>query len=134
MIVGLDSSVVVRLLSGDPEHLAALALRFLLDRQRAGDRILVSDLVLSETYYALQHHYGVSKKDTLEALRDFLTTAGVEASEGMTEVLAVANLESAKPGFIDRVIHRDYLGSGADRMATFERAGTKLSGVEVLGG
>jgi predicted nucleic-acid-binding protein len=130
--VGLDTSVLVRLLSGDPRELALLALRYLRERERSGDRVLVSDWVLAEAYYALQHHYGVSKKDTLEALRGFMASPGVEGTGEVTEILTTRNLESAKPGFIDRVIHRNYLRSGADRVITFEKASAKLSSVQVL--
>jgi predicted nucleic-acid-binding protein len=56
----------------------------------------------------------------------------VEATGEVAEVLAVENLESAKPGFIDRVIHRNYLRSGAEQMVTFEKAAAKLPGVHVL--
>jgi len=94
--------------------------------------VLVSDWVLAETYYALQHHYGASKKDTLEALRQFLDTPGVEGTGEVAHVLAIAGLESAKPGFIDRVIYRNYLSSGADKVATFEKALSKLSNTLVL--
>ncbi len=134
MIVGLDTSVIVRLLSGAPAELAATALRYLLDRRRAGDRVLVSDMVLAEAYYALQHHYGISKREALAAFREFRTTSVVEASAEMMEVLATPGLESAKPGFIDRVIYHNYLRSGVERMATFEKAGAKMPDVVVLGG
>jgi predicted nucleic acid-binding protein len=48
---GLDTSVVVRLLTGEPEDLAREAMRYVAQRSRAGDRLLVSDLVLAEAYY-----------------------------------------------------------------------------------
>ncbi len=131
--MGLDTSVVVRVLAGEPEGLALAALRFLQERQRAGDRVLISDLVLAETYHAFQHHYGASKKDTLAALRAFLATPGVEGTGEAPRVLVAPGLESAKPGFVDRVIHRDYLRSGAEQVATFERASAKLIEVAVLG-
>jgi predicted nucleic-acid-binding protein len=129
--LGLDTSVVVRVLSGDPENLALAALRFLRKRQLAGDRFLVSDLVLAETYHAFQHHYGASKRETLAALRDFLASPGIEGSGEVPEVLATPNLESAKPGFIDRVIHRDYLRAGAEQVVTFETAGSKLQQIRL---
>ena len=47
-------------------------------------------------------------------------------------VLAIPNLESSKPGFIDRVIHRNYLSSGAEQVATLERAAAKLPRFRVL--
>src|SRR5262245_33744587 len=112
--------------------MALVALDYLLERKRAGDRVLVSDWVVAEAYYALQHHYGASKKDTLDALRDFLASPGVEATGEVAAVLATPNLESAKPGFIDRVIHQNYLSSGAEEVATFEKASDKLPHVRVL--
>jgi len=57
----------------------------------------------------------------------------VETTGEAAEVLDTPGLESAKPGFVDRVIHRGYLGSGGDELVTFERAARKLSGVRVLG-
>lgn len=132
MTVGLDTSVVVRLLSGAPEDLAEVALRCLRERREAGDRVLVSQWVLAETYYAFQHHYGVSKKATLDALRAFLETPGVEGLGEVAEVLAIPKLESARPGFVDRLIHRHYLRSGAEHLVTFERAAARLSGAVVL--
>jgi predicted nucleic-acid-binding protein len=132
VIVGLDTSVLVRVLTGEPRDLALVALDFLLEREKAGDRVLVSDWVLAEAYYALQHHYGASKRDTLDALGDFLASPGIEGTGEVAAVLATPDLESAKPGFIDRVIHRDYLRSGADEVATFEKAAAKLPHVRVL--
>ncbi len=132
MTAGLDTSVVVRLLTGEPEDLAEVALRYLMDRRRARDRVLISDWVIAETYYALQHHYQVSKKETLDALRSFLATPGVEGTGEVAEVIETPGLGSAKPGFIDRVIHANYLRSGAEEMVTFEKAAAKLQAVHVL--
>jgi predicted nucleic-acid-binding protein len=132
VIVGLDTSILVRVLSGEPEDLAQEALRYLMERQEAADRVLVADWVLAEAYYALQHHYGATKKATLDALRSFLATTGVESTGEAAEVLATLGLESAKPGFIDRVIHRHYVRLGVEEMATFEKAAATLPGVRVL--
>lgn len=132
MTAGLDTSVLVRLLCGLPENLAVLALRYLRERRRAQDRVIVSDWVVAETYYALRYHYHVSKRDALDALRGFLETSGVESTTAVTQVLATPRLESAKPGFVDRLIHHDYRRSGAEEMATFERAADKLPGVRLL--
>lgn len=133
MIYGLDTSFVVRLLTRDPLDLATLALRYLRERQRDGDTALISNLVFAETYHALQYHYGVSKKDSLDALRHLLASPGVEASGATADVLGTPNLESAKPGFVDRVIHQEFLQANATLIVTFERAASKLPRVEVLG-
>ncbi len=132
MTHGLDTSLLVRLLTGRPRDLALVALSFVLQSQRAGDRLRVSELVVAEAYYALQHHYGVSKKQTLAALRQFCATPGVEAEGDVSKLLATPRLESANPGFVDRVIHGSYRRSGVEQLVTFEKAAKKLPGVLVL--
>ncbi len=130
--VGLDTSVVLRLLVGEPAAQAQRAVEFL-DRlfvERATPT--VSDLVVAEVYFALQHHYAVPKAEALTALREFFGSGEIESSGVAAEILEVRNLASAKPGFVDRLIHGEYRAS-AGRMATFEKAARKLSEVEVLG-
>lgn len=134
MKVGLDTSVIVRVLTGEPKVLAVVAVEYLQERRSSGDGVLVSDWVLAETYYALQYHYGVPKAETLEALRSFLASSGIEGTGSAPEVLEIPNLESAKPGFIDRMIHREYLRTGAEQLVTFEKAAEKLGQVRVLEG
>ena len=132
MRVGLDTSVVLRLLTGQPVGQAAAAVAFLDDLQRRGDRPVLSDLVVAETYYALQHHYGVRKDDALKALHRLFEDGEIESMGEAGEVLATRGLASAKPGFVDRLIHGAYVAGGG-RMATFETASAKLNSVVVLG-
>jgi len=54
--VGLDTSVVLRLLTGEPELQARRALAELDALASSGAVPLVSDLVVSEVYFALQYH------------------------------------------------------------------------------
>ncbi len=134
MIAGLDTSVVVRLLTGEPEDLALAAVRYVEDRRQADDRLFISDWVLAESYHALQCHYQVPKAEVLQALRDLLADQLVEGTGDAPAVLEISGLATANPGFIDRVIHRNYLGSGADELVTFEKAAAKLPNVRVLNG
>ncbi len=128
MTVGLDTSVVVRLLVGEPADQAARAVRLLDDLQRRGDVAAVSDLVVAETYYAIHYHYGVRKTEALRALRSMFDDGEVKSLGVAAEVLETAGLASAKPGFIDRLIHRGYTTTGS-RMASFERAAARLGSV-----
>jgi predicted nucleic acid-binding protein len=130
--VGLDTSVVLRLLTGQSAAQAAAAVAFLDDLQRRGDRPIVSDLVVAETCFALHHHYGVSKADALGALRRLFDEGEIASSGAARAILGSRGLASAKPGFVDRLIHQDY-SAGGGRMATFETASAKLDAVTVLG-
>ena len=131
MRVGLDTSVILRLLVGQPEDQAQRAQAYLDGLARRGDQPVVSDLVVAEAYFALQHHYGVPKKETLQALRQMLTAGEIVPTGTAAEVLALANLATAKPGFVDRMIHSAYT-TDRGTMATLEQAAAKLGSVEVL--
>jgi predicted nucleic-acid-binding protein len=128
---GLDTSVVLRLLVGQPADQAARAVAFLDELSLGGHHAVVSDLVVAEAYFALQHHYGVSKQDALMGLRRLFADGEIEPLGAVAEVLAVDGLASAKPGFVDRLIQEAYAGA-ADEMVTFEKAASKLKSVRVL--
>jgi predicted nucleic acid-binding protein len=132
MNLGLDTSVVLRLLTAEPEAQAREAIRWLRQARAAGDTPVVSDLVASEVYFALQHHFGVPKAEALRQLALFLASGDVRAGGVATAVLATPRLASAKPGFVDRLIHQQYLSEGALGMVTFERAARALPEVRVL--
>ena len=131
MKTGLDTSVVLRLLLGQPADQAARAEAFLDELSRRGHQAVVSDLVVAEAYFALQHHYDVSKRDALLGLRRLFADGEIGPLGAAAEVLATEELASAKPGFVDRLIHGAY-ADAADEMVTFEKAAGKLKSVRVL--
>ena len=115
-LVGLDTSVVVRLLVGSPADLAQAALDFVRQSRIDGVKVVVSDLVVREAYFALHAHY------------DFVEPAD---GPGILTVLTAAVRSSARPGFVDRLIHDQYRRASA-RRATFEHAAGRLAGTTVL--
>jgi predicted nucleic-acid-binding protein len=131
MRVGLDTSVVLRLLVGQPADQAGRAVAFLDELARSDDHAVVSDLVVAEVYFALQHHYEVPKKDALAGLRRLFEDGEIKPLGAVAEVLAVEGIASAKPGFVDRLIHGAY-ADVADEMVTFEKATGRLKSVRVL--
>ena len=131
MNVGLDSSVVLRLLVGRPEDQTERALAFLDTLKTRGDRAVVSDLVVAEVYFALQHHYGVPKKEALSALSSMFEGGEVLPMGSAAQILDTPGLATAKPGFVDRLIHAAYSETPAG-MVTFEKASGRLKNVQVL--
>ena len=70
---GIDTSVLVRLLTGEPEADFALCVRKLRSlMEEEGAEVLVSNQVIGEAYIAVQHHYGVSRDDARAGLLDVL--------------------------------------------------------------
>jgi predicted nucleic acid-binding protein len=131
--VGLDTSVVLRLLVGSPPDQATAALRFVKQKLTEGIRVVASDLVVSEAYFALHVHYDVPKAEAIAVLAEMLRSGLVEPADGdgVLTVLATAARATAKPGFVDRLIHEQYR-RGSTGMATFERAAGRLAGTHLL--
>lgn len=128
--VGLDTSFVLRLLTGEPAVQFEKAIAQL-DRLRAsGKKAAVSDLVISEAYFALHYHYGVPKQLALDKLKEFMESPEIAATGEAAAILQEPGLGRAKPGFVDRLIHAHYHREAAG-MLTFEKAAAKLPGVEI---
>jgi predicted nucleic acid-binding protein len=131
--VGLDTSVVVRLLVGEPAAQAERARRLLDDNANGGaSTAVVSDLVVGESYFALRHHYGVPHTEAVAALRELLSDPRVHPSGAAADVLAAAAARETAPGFMDRLIHANYRRMDAVVLVTFDRAAAKLPKVRLL--
>lgn len=109
---GIDTSILVRLLTGQPaadyrttvERLMAL-------RTSQPEHLIAANIVIAEAYAVLQHHYGLAKPDVRAALVSVLTSGLVEPAGGDAVLDA---LKTAKePGLTDRLIALDYAGRGA---------------------
>ena len=62
MSAGLDTSVTLRLLTGVPTEQATAAREFV---AASPSPVVISDLVIAETYFALRHHYEVPHADAV---------------------------------------------------------------------
>ena len=78
----IDTSILVRLVTGEPPRVfdeAAAAVTRMVEREHA--TLFVSNMVIGETYIALQRHYAVSKPDAKAALSSVMTN-GLAANRG----------------------------------------------------
>jgi len=127
----LDTSFVIRLLTRDPLPLFKSATGFLTQWQEGNPELIVPDLVLAETYFALQHHYGFPKADALAALLALSRHHAIAFSLHAANALVLPQISTAKPGFVDRLIHGAAEGAGAT-LVTFEKSARKLPNTLVL--
>ena len=97
MKYALDTSVLVRILVNMPQPLASEVIADVARRIAAGDTIVVSNLVLSEAYYALQHHYGVDKETVLRSFRILSLQSGFKFSDEAKTVLAIPGARPCEP-------------------------------------
>ena len=127
---GIDTSVLVRLLSGDPaadyercvNSLSALI-------EDGGAEVFASNQVIGEAYVAVQHHYGVSKADARAGLAEVLRSGLVSPLNGRAIFEALE--ASGGPGLLDRLIADDYSRAGLE-VLTLDRKMASLAGVRRL--
>ena len=127
---GIDTSVLVRLLTGDPPadfDRCTDALRQLIEAEDA--MMLASNQVIGETYIAVQHHYGVSRADARAGLLDVLRSGLVAPLNGRSVLTAIEAPDS--PGLMDRLIANDY-GDQVLEVLTLDRRMASLSGARLL--
>jgi predicted nucleic acid-binding protein len=125
---GLDTSVVLRLILGEPVPQAAVAKRRLERAMAEGDAAVVSDLVITEAYHALCHHYGVPKDEARRELRMMLTS-GVVALDPRSSLWALDETPGA--GLFDRLVVARYRDQRVMTW-TFDRKLAALEGAERL--
>ena len=104
---GIDTSILVRLLTGDPEdgfERSVNKLTALIERDAA--EIFASNQVIGEAYIALQHHYGVSKANARLALATVLTSGLVTPQNGAGVITTIQTTTGC--GLLDRLIANDY--------------------------
>lgn len=108
---GIDTSILVRLLTGDPkagfDH-SVRKLTHLVEKEDA--EIFASNQVIGEAYVALQHHYGISKNDARAALADVLGCGLVVPLNG-NNIIDILKLKTGC-GLLDRLIADDYHRAG----------------------
>lgn len=126
MNLGLDTSVVLRLLVGEPEPMAEAARRRLAEALSAGDRTVISDLVLLEAYHALQFHYEIPRNRARDLIHAMFASGTVHPEHPES---ARAFLPAPGTGPADRLIHAHYALLGA-RTLTFDAALARLPGAE----
>ena len=131
MTHGLDTSVIVRIISGVPEGTAEKVGERIAADIAGGDVFTVSALVLSEAYFALQRHYAFTKEEALQSLLAFARTDGIKIPESIKAILESANLARANPGFVDRMIVSEYATAGNDTYSC-EKSLRRLGGTVVI--
>lgn len=128
---GIDTSVFVRLLTGDPDSDYRKTLRAFEKRlaEEPQAEFFVSNQVIGEAYIALQHHYGIGKDDAKAALHDVLTSGLCTPLNGSAALTALKTGTGC--GLIDRLIADDYAARGMKAL-TNDRKMARLPEVEKL--
>jgi predicted nucleic-acid-binding protein len=131
-MIGLDTNVLVRLLTRDDEDQAEKA-RALLEKHATEDGALfVSDIVLAELVWTLDRAYGFSRPDiglAVQALAEN-ATLGFESREVLRQARKL--FVDSKAGFADCLIVAKARALGCESVVSFDRAMHALPGCTAL--
>ncbi len=109
---GIDTSVLVRLITGRPRETWSQCVERLQALVMSGAEIFASNQVIGEAYVTVQHHYGVSADDARSELSKTLRSGLVAPLNGRSVVAALE--ASGGPGLFDRLIADDYARAGLE--------------------
>ena len=129
-MTGLDSSVLVRLLTGQPPDLYRVARGWVIEAYRQDEPVIATDVALAETWYALKLHYGLPADRVRQALGAMFDSALVqpEPGSGVRDALE----EAPGAGFVDRLLHARHRQLGGTTLTLDEHL-AKLPGATLLG-
>ena len=125
--IGIDTSVLVRLITGSPSDLYLYCVEQLNALAIGGTEVFASNQVIGEAYMAVRHHYGVSEADARAELLKVFQSGFVAPLNGQAVIDALS--ASGSPGLFDRLIADDYSRAGLEtltldrRMASLPNAG-----------
>ena len=127
--IGIDTSILVRLVTGDPPDAYAHCVERLHALAASGAEVLASNQVIGEAFMAVRHHYGVSSADACGELSNTLRSGLVAPLNGPAVLDALA--ASGGPGLFDRLISNDYSRSDLETL-TLDRQMASLRGAQLL--
>jgi predicted nucleic acid-binding protein len=120
---GLDTSVLLRLATGEPPtefDATVRELTRLVEQDMAS--LVASSMVVGEAYIALQHHYEVSKPVAKAALKSVLTSGLVSPLGGQAVLDALSANRGC--GLLDRLIALDYAAAGRSTLTRDRKMAT----------
>ena len=131
MTYGLDTSVVLRILTGRPQPFADIVLDRIGQLLNDGCNFFVADIAVLEAYHALQHFYGNTKEEAILALRALAQEPGFVFSFEAMSALNTPEAWKANPGMIDRMIANGYAAKGYVTVSC-EKSFAKLDLAQVI--
>ena len=127
---GIDTSILMRLLTGEPRRefdRVVVALTRVVEHEAA--EVFASNHVIGEAYVALQHHFGVGKPEARAALVSVLGSGYVSPLGGRAVMDALTVRGGC--GLLDRLIDLDYAARDCETL-TLDRKMASLPGVRKL--
>jgi predicted nucleic-acid-binding protein len=127
-MTGLDTNVLVRILTADDEAQTAEAARFIGQQCSSMSPGFVSTIVLTELVWVLGGSYAYGRREITSAIETLLASRdlAVEAEDQVRAALRTFAKSSCD--YIDALIGEINRARGCEATATFDRKAAKLDG------
>ena len=126
---GIDTSVLVRLITGEPAEAFAYCVEQLTALAEEKVEVFASNQVIGEAFIVARHHYGASGTDARTALMRTLQSGLVSPLNGLPIIAALS--APGDPGLFDRLIADDYHRAGLE-VLTLDRKMAELPNARSL--
>ena len=127
-MIGLDTNVLVRLLTNDDPAQATRARRLIAKAEADAEPVFVSQLVILETEWVLRSRYGFGRDAIRDALAALLEVRELNIEDESTIEEALFQWEQGSAGFADCLISAHHRASGCRGTYTFDSKAAKLEG------
>jgi predicted nucleic acid-binding protein len=122
----VDTNVLIRHLTGEPEEMAARATAYL----STETELLLADLVVAETIYVLESFYETPRPQVAESMRSLLAFESVTTLDPGMLLRALEVYEVERLDFADAYLVAVAETTGVGRVASFDRAIDRVGTVE----
>jgi len=127
-MIGLDTNILVRLLTADDPVQTQQAALFLQHRCSAETPGFVNCVVIAELVWALQKVYGYARADVLAAMEALLSNSSLMIESRQQVQAAVLTYRSTNCDLVDALVGELNRVRGCEATATFDRKAARLKG------
>ena len=127
-MIGVDTNVLVRYLVRDDQSQFERARKLISRKTGAGEKVLVSPLVLLETEWVLRSRYAVPKADIVGAFSALLDAAEVYFEDESSVEAALYTWKDSVAEFADCLIAARHSRLGCGATATFDQRALAVAG------
>lgn len=131
-MIGIDSNVLLRAITGDDPAQQKKAARFLRDKCTITDPGFINLIVLDEVVWTLDRGYHYDRSRIADVIEALLTTSGLAVERPEDVARALSLYRRSNVGFADILIATVNARQGCSSTATFDRKAAKLDGFKLL--
>jgi predicted nucleic-acid-binding protein len=132
-MIGLDTNVLVRYLAQDDRIQSPIATRFLEGSLTMDEPGFVATVVLAELVWVFESNYQLGREQVANLLDGLLRANQLKFQDPDSAIQALRDFRTSKADYVDCLIQRLGSVAGCSQTMTFDRAASRINGMQLLG-